>query len=120
VLLVVLGAINWIWTGSSIQVGSFGFAIVVVLASAGALALLCRAALRPGPPEPRSDPEAVPEVSLGAVLAGLAIGSLLFGFVFGTFFVYFGAGLLVIALGRIALEVRVQRRTERAVEDRLS
>ena len=118
-LLVVLGAINWIWTGDAIQVGTFGFAILVVIGAAGGLVLLSRQAARPGPPERQSDPEAVPAVSVGAVLAGLSIGSFAFGFVFGQFFVYFGVGVLVLSLGRLAIEVREQRRSERAArEDR--
>lgn len=116
-LLIVLGAINWIWTGDAIQVGTFGFAILVVIGGAGVLVLLCRQAVAPGAPEPRSDPEAVPDVSAGAVLAGLSIGSFAFGFVFGGFFVYFGLGLLVLSLGRMAVEVRAQRRSERCAEE---
>jgi hypothetical protein len=117
-LLVVLGAINWIWTGSAIQVGTFGFAILVVIGGAGVLVSLCRQALRPGPPEPRSDPEAIPDVSVGAVMAGVAVGSILFGLVFGTFFIYFGVVVLVAALARLAVEVRTERRTERSVRER--
>jgi hypothetical protein len=116
-LLVVLGAINWIWTGAAIQVATFAFAVLVVVAGGGVLVLLSRQALRPGPPEPRSDPEAVPDVSMAAVVAGLSVGSFAFGFVFGTFFVYFGAGMLVLSLGRLAIEVRAQRRSERAAKE---
>ncbi|HWF73783.1 MAG TPA: hypothetical protein VG186_10595 [Solirubrobacteraceae bacterium] len=115
--LAVLGGLNWIWTGDAIQVGTFGFAILVVIVGAGALVLLSRDALGRGAPEPRSDPEAVPDVSVGAVLAGLSVGSILFGLVFGTFFVYFGAGMLLASLGRLAFEVRSQRRSERSVEE---
>jgi hypothetical protein len=117
-LLAVLGAINWIWTGDAIQVGTFGFAILVVIGSAGTLVLLRRDAIRRGPPEPEDTPQAVPDVSVGAVVAGLSIGSFAFGFVFGRFFVYFGLGMLVLALGRLAIEVRAQRRSEHAVEER--
>lgn len=117
-LLVVLGAINWIWTRSAIQVGTFAFAILVIVGTGVGLAVRYRQALRPGPPAPRGDPEAVPEESVGAVAAGLSLGSILFGFVFGSFFVYFGAGMLVMSLGRLAMEVREQRRSERAAEER--
>jgi hypothetical protein len=54
---------------------------------------------------------------VGAVLTGLSVGSILFGFVFGTFFVYFGLGMLVVSLGRLTVEVREERREERALED---
>ena len=39
-LLVVLMAINWIWTGDAIQVGSFGFAALVIYMSGLLLWLL--------------------------------------------------------------------------------
>ena len=39
-LLVVLMALNWIWTGDAIQVGTFAFAAAVVLGSGLALVLL--------------------------------------------------------------------------------
>ena len=53
-LLVVLLAINWIWTGDAIQIGSFAFAALAVYAGAGLLALTGRSALRRGiPSSPR-------------------------------------------------------------------
>lgn len=116
-LLAALGAINWIWTGDAIQVGTFGFAVLVVAGAAGVAALTGRDALRPGPPEPRGEPEAVPDTSVGSVMVALALGSILFGLAFGKFPVYFGAGLLVVALGRLAIEVRAQRRSERAARE---
>jgi hypothetical protein len=117
-LLAVLGAINWIWTGDTIQLGTFAFAILVVIGSAAILVLLSRQAIRRGAPEPSDEPEAVPDVSVGAVVAGLSLGSFAFGFVFGRFFVYFGLGMLALALGRLAIEVRAQRRSERLARER--
>ena len=35
--LALLLAINWVWTGDAIQVGSFGFAVAVVWGAGGAL-----------------------------------------------------------------------------------
>ena len=40
------------------------------------------------------------------MIAALALASIVFGFTFGSFLIYFGAGLLVIAVGRIAVERR--------------
>ncbi len=111
-LLIVMAAINWIWTGDAIQAGTFAFAAGVVLAAAGLLALRSRAAaVRRGPPEPSAAPEPVPNASLGAALAGLSVAAILFGFAFGRFPIYFGAGMLVVSLGRIAIEIRAQRRS---------
>ena len=118
-LLIVMAAINWIWTADAIQVGTFAFAAGVVLAAGGLLALLSGArAVRRGPPEPSLEPEAVPTASLGAALAGLSVAAILFGFAFGRFPIYFGVGMLLVSLGRIAIEVRTQRRCrERALQE---
>ena len=109
--LMVLLAINWIWTGDAIQVGTFALAAGIVYVAAGLLALAYRQALRPGPPEPHHDPEAVPQYSLAAPIAGLSVGCMLFGVVWARFLVFFGAGILLVSLGRLALELRAQRAT---------
>jgi hypothetical protein len=108
-LLVVLLAINWIWTGDAIQIGSFGYAALAIYSGAALLALGNSQALRRGAPEPDPDPEALPEASVGAVGAGLSLAAIVFGLAFGRFFVFFGAGMLILALGRIGLELRSER-----------
>ncbi len=50
------------------------------------------------------------------MIAGLSFGCFLFGFAFGHFPIYFGAGLLIAALGRLALEMRAERRARRRFE----
>jgi MFS family permease len=114
-LLVVLLAINWIWTGDAIQVGSFAFAAVAILAAALAVIIAGRRdALRRGPPQPLGEPEAVPTASLGALLVAVAVGSIVFGLAFGRFLVYFGAGLLIVSLGMVVRELLAERRQRRA------
>jgi ribose/xylose/arabinose/galactoside ABC-type transport system permease subunit len=114
-LLVVLLAINWIWTGDAIQVGSFAFAAAAIFAVALALIVSARRdALRRGPPQPTRDPETVPAASLGAVLVAVAVASIVFGLAFGHFLVYFGAGLLVVSLGMVLREWLAERRQRRA------
>jgi len=117
-LLAVLLTINWIWTGDAIQVGQFGFAALVIYAGAALLALTGRGALRRGAPPRDPSPDALPEASLAAVLAGLSIGCILFGVVWATFLVYFGAGVLVLSLGRVAQERRVERESLRRLTRR--
>ena len=113
-ILVVLGAINAIWTsGNVMQGGTFLAAIGSVLAPGLLLVALSAEARHPGAPEPRTDVETVPSASLAALIAGLAFGCFVFGFAFGHFPIYFGAGLLIAALGRLALEVRAERRARR-------
>lgn len=113
-LLAILLAGNWAWTGDALQVGEFGFAVLVIALAAGLATLASRGgALRRGPPEPPApdEPEVVPDLSFGATLAALAVAAVVFGLAFGHFLVYFGAGLLVLALGRLAVEHRAQKRT---------
>ncbi|HWC84922.1 MAG TPA: hypothetical protein VG388_00185 [Solirubrobacteraceae bacterium] len=117
-LLVLLAAANWIWTGDAIEVGTFSFSVLVVIGAGAVLAIRRREALRRGPPEPRRDAEAVPDVSVGAVLAGVSVGSTLFGLVFGTFFVYAGIFMFLVSLGRLGVEVWTERRTEQAAQER--
>jgi hypothetical protein len=112
-LLIVLGALNWIWTGDAIQVGTFGFAALAILALATSLVFASPEARRKGPPESRPTAETIPGASAAAVLAALAVASIAFGFAFGRFPIYFGAGLLALALARLAVELRAQRRTRR-------
>lgn len=114
--LIVLLAINAIWTGDSIQIGMFGFAAAVVLMAAGILALRNPEAARRGPPAPADGPEAVPRHSLAAALLGVAVGAMLFGVVFGLFLVLIGAGIWLAALGRLVVEVRAQRASLRGEE----
>jgi hypothetical protein len=109
-LLVVLGTINAIWTDVDlIQSGTFLAAIGDVLALAVLLVGLSPQALHRGAPEAVEDPEALPSMSAASMIAGLAFGTFVFGFAFGKFPIFFGGGLLLLAAGRLAVEVRAQR-----------
>jgi hypothetical protein len=116
-LLTILLTINWIWTDDAIQVGTFAFAVMVMLTIAAALTISRRDAARRGPPPPADAPQTVPAASLASVSAGVGAASIAFGAAFGRFLVYFGAGLLIASLGRIAVEARAERRS-RVDEDR--
>jgi hypothetical protein len=108
--LLVLFAINAIWTRDKIQMEMFGFAVLVVYVAAAAFWRLNREAAHKGAPRPRDKLEAAPSTSLAAMLVGIAIGAMLVGSVFGKFLVYMGGGLWVLAFGRLLIEVRAQRR----------
>jgi hypothetical protein len=107
-LLVVLLVGNWIWTGDAVQVGSFALAAGVVYALAVLLVVSSRQALKTGPPPPDDELEVVPEASLAAVLVGVSIACIGFGLVWAGFLIYFGAGVLALALGRLVLELRAE------------
>jgi hypothetical protein len=118
-VLAVLLAVNWIWTGDTIQVACFGFAVGVILAAAALLAARGRGdAVRRGPPPATREAEAVPAASLGAALAGISVATIGLGLAFGRFLVYFGAGVLIVSLGRVITEVAAQRRALRAWRER--
>lgn len=92
----------------------YGLALLIVL-SVVALAVLGggRRALQRGAPEGESGPDALPDISFGALLTAVGVATFAFGFVFGHFFTYFGAALVVGGLGRSVLEQRSQRRSLR-------
>ena len=104
-LLAGLAAMLWIWTGDAIPIGMLGGAAVMTLLITAAYALRHRGR---APPEER---RAVPDVSLGATAAAIALAAMAYGAVFGLFLVFIGAGVLVLALARIALELRSERRS---------
>lgn len=112
-LIVVLLALNWVWTGDAIQIGTFGYAALSILGFGAALVIRSRPALRPGPPGEEPEPEVLPDSSLGAVLAAIGVASILFGLVWANFLVLFGAALGIGALGRVAAERRAERRSRR-------
>jgi hypothetical protein len=114
-LLAVLMVINWIWTGDAIQVGTFAFAVAAVWGIASVLTVRRRDALRPGPPPPPAEPQAVPTASLGAVLVGVSVASIVFGLAFGRFLIYFGAALLIVSAALVARELHDERRERRGL-----
>jgi len=114
-LLLVLAIGNWIWNAKTVSGLSATVAMLIVYAFALFLWLARRESIRRGPPEPRSTPEVVPLYSLAAVVIGLSIGCILFGLIWAKFLVYFGAGLLVLAVGRLVLELRAERRTAQRI-----
>lgn len=116
-LLVALLVGNWVWTDDAIQVGTFALAAGLIYAGAALLVAMDREALRKGPPVPTGEPEAIPVASLAAVVAGLAIACIGFGLVWAGFLIYFGAGVLVLSLGRLLIEVRAEHQEREALEE---
>jgi cation transport ATPase len=118
-LLAALAITNAIWTaGNVIQGGTFAAAVGSIVALAVLLIVLSPEARHKGAPELRTRAAALPSGSFAAMLAGLALGCFAFGFAFGRFPIFFGAGLLVVALGRLSLELRAQRRAVRSLHRR--
>jgi prepilin signal peptidase PulO-like enzyme (type II secretory pathway) len=108
-----------IWTSDALQAGEFGFGVAVTWLFALLFTARGRGeALRAGEPRAIIGPEAVPSSSLGAVLLAIGFGMVMFGFAFGAFFVWFGAGLAVVASGMLVLELREQRRAARTWSER--
>jgi hypothetical protein len=112
-ILLVLAIGNWVWDDKPVNGLTATAAVAIVYGFGLAVWLLRREALRRGPPEARTEPEAVPQASLAAVLIGLSAGCALFGLAWAKFLLYFGSALFVVALGRLFLELRAERATRR-------
>lgn len=112
-ILLALCIGNWVWDDKPVNGAVATAAVVIVYGFGIALWLARREAIRRGPPEPSLDPEAVPQASAAAVAIGLSVGCALFGLAWSKFLLYFGAGMLVLSLGRLAIELRSERTTRR-------
>jgi hypothetical protein len=115
-LLLFLG--NWIYAGDRTQIAVSAGSVGLMLTWGVLVALSGREALRRGPPPTRTSAEGVSDISFGAAVAGFAVATIVFGLVWGHFLVYFGAGLFVAALIRLAIELRSERETLRAYRSR--
>lgn len=116
VLLAIMAVINAIWTtGNVIQGCVFAFGVLSVWGLAMVLIWLAPEARRKGPPELRRRPILMPSASAGAAGAAIAFSAFTFGWAFGGFWIFFGAGILLAALGRLLLEHRAARRAFRRV-----
>jgi uncharacterized iron-regulated membrane protein len=113
-ILLVLAVGNWVWNGKAVGSGAASAAVLIIYAFGVAVWLARREALRRGPPEPRTDPEAVPQASLAAVGIGVSAGCALFGLAWAKFLLYFGIALFVASVGRLLLEMRAERASRRA------
>lgn len=114
-ILALLFAGNWVWTGDPIQVAELGFAVLAIALSGVALVAARGEAIRRGAPRRLGAPESLPDLSLGAAGVGVAVACIAFGLAFGHFLVYFGCGLLLASLGRVAVELRAARLSARRV-----
>lgn len=114
VILAVSLALVSVWTGRGVTAAMAGFAVGVTFATALAFILLRpREALRRGSPEPSQEPRAIASASFGSVLLAIGACALAYGFAFGHFLIYFGAGLMVVAIGILVREKAAQRRALR-------
>lgn len=103
VLAVVLWAVFVQVDLLSVLMPAFAVGVTVVAALAG-----WRAARRAA--EHAFDPQAAPQTSWSAVLAGISVALVLLGLEVGTFMVFIGAGLFAFAAGGLAREWSAERR----------
>lgn len=115
--LLVLMIINLIWEGSQIQTEMEIYLLVAIFGTGLGLFLLRPESLRKGPPVRESSYDAVPRTSLAAMTLGIATGAMMFGVVFGKFLVFIGAGVWLLAAGRLLVELRAQRRSMRGEDE---
>jgi hypothetical protein len=114
-ILLALFVGNWLWDQRAVNAAESALSALIIYAFGVALWLARRDSIRRGPPEAEAQTDAVPQHSLAAVLVGLSVATILFGVAWANFLVYFGAGALVLALGRLALELRSERRSRQAL-----
>jgi MFS family permease len=130
-LLTLVLVMNFIWTDDPIQTYQFATAIGMVLALVVLLVSLSRGeALHRGEPELDRRPRAIPQTSFAAAGAGLAFGMFVFGFTFGSYGSFelgtgflkaptvMGFALLLLAIGRLVVEKRAERRAVEQLRER--
>jgi uncharacterized iron-regulated membrane protein len=117
-ILLVLAVGNWVWDAKPVNSGAASVAVLIIYGAGIALWRARRESVRPGPPEPRTEIDTVPQGSVAAVLVGLSIGTIMFGLAWAKFLVFFGLGLLLLSLGRLVLELRAERASRREAEPR--
>lgn len=110
-ILLVLAIGNWVWDAKPVNGAAASAAVAIIYLFGVALWLSRREAIRRGPPEPRSDPDSIPQASLAAAGIGVSLGCILFGIAWARFLVDFGIGVLVLSIGRLVLEIRAERRS---------
>ncbi len=112
-ILLVLAVGNWVWDDKTVNGAAASAAVLIIYGFGAALWLARREAIRRGPPPRRTDAEAVPQVSVAAMLIGLAAGCALFGLAWAKFLLYFGIAVFVLSVGRLIIELRAERATRR-------
>ncbi len=118
-ILLVLAIGNAVWDSKPVNGIEAFAASLIIYVTALLFWLVRRDAIRRGPPPPETELEPVPQASTGAVFAGISLATLLFGLAWSKFFVYFGAGTLVLSLGRLVIELRSERMTNRRMRQEL-
>jgi O-antigen ligase len=118
-ILLVLAIGNAVWDAKPVN-GIVAFAAsLIIYVTALLLWLARRDAIRRGPPPPETEIEPVPQASTGAVFIAISVATILFGFAWSRFFVFFGAGILLLSLGRLVIELRSERTSNRRVHQEL-
>jgi len=114
-ILLLLAIGNWVWNGRLVGGLAASGAVAIIYLFGLAVWLARREAIRRGPPEPREDPETIPQTSLAAVGIGVSAGCALFGLAWAKFLLDFGIALFIVSVGRMALEFRAERASRRQV-----
>ena len=108
--LAILTVILWIWWGDWLSVLQLGSAALVTWLIAFAFVVTYRQGRLGATPRAGRERRVLADVSPGAALTGIALAGLLYGAEFGFFLVLISAGLLVLGLVQLGIELRAERR----------
>jgi uncharacterized iron-regulated membrane protein len=118
-ILLVLAIGNAVWDSKPVNgIEAFAASLIIYI-TALLLWLARRDSIRRGPPPAETELELVPQASTGAVFIGISVGTILFGLVWAKFLLFFGFGILVLSLYRLAVEIRSERTSDRQARQEL-
>jgi hypothetical protein len=118
-ILLVLAIGNAVWDSKPVNGIEAFAASLIIYVTALLLWLARRDAIRRGPPPAEAELELVPEASTGAVFIGISVATILFGLVWAKFLLFFGFGILLLSIGRLVVEIRSERMSNRRARQEL-
>ena len=107
--LATLTIILWIWWGHWLSVLQLGSAAIAAVLIALAVVLVYRQGKLGATPKAGRERRVLADVSPGAALTGIALAGMLYGAEFGFFLVLICAGLLVLGVAQLGIELRAER-----------
>ena len=109
IYLAVLTIILWIWWPHWLSVVQLGSAAIATVLIAFGFVLIYRQGKLGATPKAGRERRVLADVSPGAALTGIALAGMLYGAEFGFFLVLICAGLLMLGVVQLGIELRAER-----------